>query len=67
MHNALNMNKSDCNPLSFKDSDLKFYHEDDIPTDSKASLGECNWTRTQNHLVRKRTLTHPFSQTGQFG
>ena len=22
------------------------------------SLGDCNWTRTQNHLVRKRTLYH---------
>ena len=22
------------------------------------SLSDCNWTRTQNHLVRKRTLNH---------
>ena len=22
------------------------------------SLGDCNWTQTQNHLVRKRTLNH---------
>ena len=22
------------------------------------SLTDCNWTRTQNHLVRKRTLNH---------
>ena len=21
-------------------------------------LSDCNWTRTQNHLVRKRTLNH---------
>ena len=22
------------------------------------SLSDCNWTQTQNHLVRKRTLNH---------
>ena len=27
--------------------------------DSKpVDLSDCNWTRTQNHLVRKRTLNH---------
>ena len=25
---------------------------------SISSLSDCNWTRTQNHLVRKRTLNH---------
>ena len=29
------------------------------------SLSDCNWARTQNHLVRKRN-TPPFSQTGPF-
>ena len=24
----------------------------------KAQLSDCNWTRTQNHLVLKRTLSH---------
>ena len=30
---------------------------------NKNKLITCNWTRTQNHLVRKRTLKH----SGQFG
>ena len=33
------------------------------------SLSDCNWIRTQNHLVRKRTLNHlailTFGQVGQ--
>ena len=40
MHYALNMNKSGCNPILFKDSCFTFYHEDDISMDSKASLGD---------------------------
>ena len=31
---------------------------DDILRTIKESLSNCNWTRTQNHLVRKRTLNH---------
>ena len=38
------------------------------------SLSNCNWTRTQNHLVRKRTLNnlakltnYSLWPTGQFG
>ena len=23
-----------------------------------SNIGDCNWTRNQNHLVRKRTLNH---------
>ena len=28
------------------------------------NLSDCNWTRTQNHWVRKQTLNQPFGQTG---
>ena len=28
---------------------------------TKHTLSDCNWTRTHNHLVRKRTLNHLFS------
>ena len=28
------------------------------PFDKNLTLCDCNWTRTQNHLVRKRTLNH---------
>ena len=31
------------------------------------NLSDCNWTWTCNHLVRKRTLNHLFSQTDPFG
>ena len=30
-------------------------------------LSDCNWTRTQNHLVRKRTLNHLAKLTYQLG
>ena len=29
-----------------------------IQKKSSRGLSDCNWTRTQNHLVRKRTLNH---------
>ena len=29
-----------------------------LSSDLKSLLSDCNWTRTQNHLVLKRTLNH---------
>ena len=39
------------NCLNFKELLAQSRHE-------IRSLSECNWTRTHNHLVRKRTLNH---------
>ena len=34
------------------------FRQMNINSFSNQSLGDCNWTRTNNHLVHKRTLNH---------
>ena len=41
---------------------LCYFILDEVPS-INPSANDCNWTRTQNHLVRKRTL----NQLGQIG
>ena len=56
------------NLLDFKPEKLSIKTENNDNIDIKIhQVSDCNWIRTHNHLVHKRTLNHLAKLASQFG
>ena len=52
-HSTIKMKPADVTSCRYIDFDVENNYKD-----PKFNVSDCNWTRTQNHLVLKQTLNH---------